>query len=116
MAAIPSPLSSIQQINTSEALKSLLQSFGGLSNDPASFYLSMGSRNLVIYVAPLGSVNLISLRYLTNAVQQGNRNAYALKNFLETDIATKVFFDARTPAKFLFDRCGIKLANPVRPT
>jgi hypothetical protein len=37
-----------------------------------------------------------------------------MKTFLEnTETTTKVFFDARMSAKMLFDRCGIKLANPV---
>jgi hypothetical protein len=38
----------------------------------------------------------------------------ALKALLETSTVTKVFFDARTPAKILFERCGIRLVKEVR--
>jgi hypothetical protein len=107
---------STKRIHTHEALKPLVQSFNQLANDPASFYLSMDSRSLVMYIAPLGTVNVISLSYLVDALQQKDTSATTLKIFLESSLATKIFFDARTPAKVLFGRCGIKLVNPVRFT
>jgi hypothetical protein len=116
MTATSSQTISAKRIDAHEALEPLVRSFEGLPNIPASLYLSMGADSLVIYIAPLGTVNLIRLTYLADALQQRNTSASALKSFLEASIATKVFFDARTPAKVLFDRCGIKLANPVRLT
>lgn len=37
-----------------------------------------------------------------------------MKSFLVTGAATLVFFDARKTAKILFEKCDIKLSNPVR--
>jgi hypothetical protein len=104
-----------QRIASPDALSTLLESFNGLTNNPASLYLSSTStpQDLIIYVAPTRVVNAVSLQYLAEALSQGERYASALKSSLETGVATKVFFDARGTAKILFESCGIRLSNPV---
>jgi hypothetical protein len=113
MAVLSSQVISMMRISSSQALNSFVQSFSGLPKYPPSLYLSATSHNLVVYIAPLHTVNVISLSYLTRALHQEDESATALKRCLETSAATKVFFDARRAAKLLFDRCGIRLTNPV---
>jgi hypothetical protein len=110
MASLSAQSISTSRITTGAALHTLVQSFNGLPSSPASLYLSTNSQSLVIYVAPNRKVNIITLSLLC----QGGAGAATMKTFLEnTETTTKVFFDARMSAKVLFDRCGIKLANPV---
>jgi hypothetical protein len=113
MAVTSSQGISMMRISSSEALKLFVQSFSGLPKHPPFLYLSATSHNLVVYIAPLQTVNVISFSYLTRALDQGNESATILKRCLETSAATKVFFDARKAAKLLFDCCGIRLTNPV---
>ncbi|KAH6639887.1 hypothetical protein C7974DRAFT_422384 [Boeremia exigua] len=106
----------VQHITTPDALNTLCRSCDGLPNgpkDPASLYLSHNTRSLTIYIAPLRVVNVISFPYLIKAFGQEEMGASALKSLLETNAATKVFFDARETAKILFDSCSIKLALPL---
>jgi hypothetical protein len=48
-----------------------------------------------MYIALLGTVNVISLSYLVDALQQKDTSATTLKSFLESSLATKVILDAR---------------------
>jgi hypothetical protein len=115
MASTSPPAISMNYIFTSAALNTLLQSFNGLLNNPASLYLSATPRRLIIYVLPTHTVNVLSLPYLIESLQQGKQSALGMKAFLENnETTTKVFFDARMSAKLLFEQCGITLANPVR--
>ena len=116
MTTITPQTISVQHVSTPETLTTLIQSFNGLPNNPASVYLSGNLHNLTIYVAPACTVNIVSLSYLAQALQKGEESASALKRYLEDSPATKVFFDARVAARFLFDRCGIKLADKVQLT
>jgi hypothetical protein len=104
---------SVEYISIPDAIPTFMQSLIGLSNNPASVYLSVNSQNLVIYVAPASTINVFNLSHLRSALDQNDKNAVALKSFLETGTTIKVFFDARMPAKILFDLCAIKLANKV---
>jgi hypothetical protein len=103
----------VQFIASRDALGPLCQSFARLPNNPASLYLSATSRSLIIYVFPAHTVNVISIQYFDHALRQKDESAFALKSLLESGTAIKVFFDARKPAKVLFDRCGIRLSIPV---
>lgn len=109
---IPSTIS-VERISIPEALPAFLHCLVGLPNNPASLYISVNSRSLIIYVAPASTVNVIDLSDLSIALCQKDESVLALKSLLETGTAIKVFFDARMPAKILFDCCGIKLANKV---
>ncbi|KAH7379116.1 hypothetical protein DE146DRAFT_761317 [Phaeosphaeria sp. MPI-PUGE-AT-0046c] len=102
----------VQRVATSDALDTLLQSFDGLPNNPASLYLSSTAVSLIVYVAPISTVSIISLPYLIEALLRRERSASALRSLLENGPAIKVFFDARRTAKILFDSCAIKLSNP----
>jgi hypothetical protein len=77
-------------------------------------YLSIDSRNLVIYIEPASKVYAVDLSHLAIALRQGDENALALKSFLETGSTIKVFFDARMAARTLYRSCDIKLATEVR--
>jgi len=114
MALVSPARISVQHISVPGALPAFLANLKGLPNNPASFYLSVNARSLVIYVAPASTVNIVNLAHLSTAIKQRNVNAFALKSFLETGKTVKVFFDAHTPAKILMDSCGIKLSNEVR--
>lgn len=114
MASLQSGKIKLQRIESADTLQTLLRSFDSLSNNPASLYVSNASHNLIIYVAPTRVVNTISLSYLGQALSKQERNAAALKSFLETGTTILVFFDARPTAKILFESCDIKLSNPVR--
>lgn len=105
---------SVERISIPGGLPAFINSLIGLPNNPASLYLSISSRSLIIYIAPSLKVNVIDLSHLSIALRQENESASALKSFLETSTVTKVFFDARMPAKIIFDRCDVKLANEVR--
>lgn len=113
MALTTSEMITVQRIATPVALNTLLQSFDGLPNNPASLYLSTTAQCLIIYVAPMRAVSIIGTSYLVEALHQKERNACALQSFLENGPAIKVFFDARKTAKILFDNCTIRLSNPV---
>ncbi|RYN63054.1 hypothetical protein AA0117_g12853 [Alternaria alternata] len=102
----------VQRIVTADTLSTLLRSFDGLPNNPASLYLSSTAQNLVVYVAPKRTLSTISLPYLIEALRRKEENASALKSLLENGPVIKVFFDARKTAKILFDSCGITLSNP----
>ncbi|KAH5064833.1 hypothetical protein HBH95_212250, partial [Parastagonospora nodorum] len=52
MAVNTSKTITVQRVATSDALNTLLQSFDGLPNNPASLYLSTTAQSLIIYVAP----------------------------------------------------------------
>lgn len=108
-----SSMISVEYISIPDALPAFMQSLVGLPNDPASLYLSVNSRNLVVYVATALTINVFNLSRLCSALDQNDKDAMALKSFLETGSTIKVFFDARMPAKILFDVCAIKLANRV---
>jgi hypothetical protein len=104
---------SVEYISIPDAIPTFMQSLIGLSNNPASLYLSVNPQSLVIYVAPALTISVFNLLRLRSALNQNNKNAEALKSFLETGTTIKVFFDARMPAKILSDLCAIKLANKV---
>ena len=114
MPGTTSPTISTEYISTSASLGTLLESFDGLPNDPASFYFSLDSRNLIIYVAPASNTNLINLSFLDSALQCKDQSAIAFKAFLKASQVIRVFFHAHIPAKVLFDRYGIELANKVQ--
>lgn len=114
MTATSSLAISAEHISVPEALPAFVHSLIGVPNNPASLYLSINPRSLIIYVAPASTVNVINLSHLSVALRQENGSASALKTLLETGTTTKVFFDARIPAKVLFECCGIKLSNEVR--
>jgi hypothetical protein len=113
MAVNTSETITVQRVATSKALDTLLQSFDGLPNNPASLYLSTTAQSLIIYVAPKHTISAIGLPYLIAALRRKERSVFALRSFLENGPAVKVFFDARKTAKILFDSCTIKLSNPV---
>jgi hypothetical protein len=113
MAVLPPRKITLQRIASPDAFQSLLQTFDGLPNDPGSLYLSNTSHDLIIYVAPTRVVNLINISYLSNALSRKEKEASAMKSFLETGTASLVFFDARKTAKILFEECDIRLSNPV---
>ncbi|EUC27294.1 hypothetical protein COCCADRAFT_31190 [Bipolaris zeicola 26-R-13] len=52
MAVISSKVIIVQHIATPNALDTLLQSFDGLPNNPASLYLSTTAQNLIVYAIP----------------------------------------------------------------
>jgi hypothetical protein len=104
---------SVEHISIPGALPASLHCLVELPSNPAYLYISVNSRSLIIYVAPILTVNIIDLSDLSVALRQEDEIVLALKSLLETGPAIKVFFDARMPAKILFDRCGIKLANEV---
>jgi hypothetical protein len=110
MAAI-NPTLSVEHILVPRELPEFIRSLVGLPNNPASLYLSVGSRSLFIYVEPVSNIRVIDLLHLNDALIQDNESALALKSLLETGTAKKVFFDARMPSKILFDRCGIELGK-----
>ena len=103
----------VEHIAVPRELPAFMQSLVGLSNNPASLYRSVNLQSLIVYVAPTSTVSVINLSRLYNALCQEDENALALKSVLETSTVVKVFFDARMPAKILFDRCAIRLANEV---
>ncbi|KAF2113847.1 hypothetical protein BDV96DRAFT_688750 [Lophiotrema nucula] len=111
MASATCSTISAEHISIPGALPAFMQSLIGLPNNPASLYLSINRRSLIIYVAPASTVNIIDLSDLNVALCQKDESALALKSLLETSTIIKVFFDARVPAKSLFERCDIKLAN-----
>jgi hypothetical protein len=110
MAAI-NPNTLVEHIFVPRELPESIRGLVGLSNNRASLYLSVGSRSLIIYVEPISTIRVIDLLHLNDALIQNNESALALKSLLETGTAKKVFFDARMPAKILFDRCGIELGK-----
>lgn len=114
--ASTTPTISVERISIPRALPAFMHSLFGLPNDPASLYLSVDSDSLIIYAEPASTVNIVDLSQLNGALRQGDESALALKSFLETGTTIKVFFDARNPARTLFNRCGIKLAIEVRYT
>jgi hypothetical protein len=114
MAVVPPRKITLQGIASPDAFHTLLQTLDGLPNNPASLYLSNTSHDLIIYVAPTRIVNSINISYLSKALSLQEKGASALKSFLVTGAATLVFFDARKTAKILFEKCDIKLSNPVR--
>jgi hypothetical protein len=113
MAVVPPRKITLQRIASPDAFHTLLQTFDGLPNNPASLYLSNTSYDLIIYVAPTRVVNSINISYLSKALSDQEKGAYALKTFLETGATTLVFSDARKTAKMLFEKCNIRLSNPV---
>jgi hypothetical protein len=113
MALVTSGTIAVQCVATPEALNTLLQSFDGLPNNPASLYLSTTAQSLIIYVTPKRTISVTGLPYLIEALRQKERSASTLKSLLETGPAIKVLFDARQTAKTLFDSCAIRLSNPV---
>jgi len=115
MAVVPPRKITLQRIASPDAFYTLLQTFDGLPNNPASLYLSNTSHDLIIYVAPTRVVNLINISSLSNALSKQEKEASAMKSFLEMGTATLVFFDARKTAKILFEECDIRLSNPVCP-
>jgi hypothetical protein len=111
--AMTTPNVSLEYVSIPSSLPALVQSLTGHPNNPASLFLSVDSRNLTIYIEPTSTVKVIDLGRLDVALVQGNESALALKALLETGPTIKVFFDARMPAKTLFERCNIKLAVEV---
>ncbi|KAF2867046.1 hypothetical protein BDV95DRAFT_622660 [Massariosphaeria phaeospora] len=111
MAPTTSATISVQRIWIPDDHPAFLQSLVDAPNNPASLYLSVSSRSLVIYVAPTSTVNIVSLPHLSVALSQEHNSAIALKTFLESGKITKVFFDARSPAKILFEHCDIALVT-----
>jgi hypothetical protein len=107
MAVNPSETITVQRVATSDALDTLLQSFDGLPNNPASLYLSTTAQSLIVYVAPKRTISAISLPYLIEALRRKERSASEFRSLLENGPAVKVFFDARKTAKILFDSCTI---------
>ena len=104
----------VDLITTPNSLSAFTRSLSGLPNNPASLYFSIQSQNLIVYVLPTSSIKIINLPDLKIALSSGDESAVAFKSFLETGTVIKVFFDARMPAKILFERCGIALAIEVR--
>jgi hypothetical protein len=113
MAPNTTPIS-VENISIPDGLPKFFDSFAQLPNNPAPLYLSVTSERLIVYVPAVSTVNFISLEQLSVALRQTDRLVTALKALLETSTVTKVFFDARTPAKILFERCGIRLVKEVR--
>jgi hypothetical protein len=113
MAVVPRRKITLQRIASTDSLHTLLQTFDGLPNNPASLYLSNTSHDLIIYVAPTRVVNSVNVSYLSKALSNQEKGASALKSFLETGAATLVFFGARKTAKIMFEKCDIRLSNPV---
>ncbi|CAN9258929.1 unnamed protein product [Alternaria alternata] len=103
MALIPPTRIKLQRVASPDEFHTLLRTFDGLPNNPASLYLSNTSHDLIIYVAPTRVVNSINISYLSKALSIQEKGASALKSFLETGAATLVFFDARKTAKILFE-------------
>jgi hypothetical protein len=95
---------STEWISTPGALSALVHSCSGLSNDPPSLYLSTNSHSLITYIKPYRAINYINLSYLRDALQHKDESAAAFKSFLETGAVIKVFFDARTLSKILFQQ------------
>lgn len=111
--ALPSPYISVERISIPETLPAVIHCLIRLPNNPASLYLSVRLHTLIIYAAPVSTVYSIDLADLKMSLDQEDESALALKTLLETSTMIKVFFDARIPAKSLFDRCNIVLANKV---
>lgn len=111
---VPPRRITLQRVASPDAFHTLLRTFDGLPDNPASLYLSNTSHDLIIYVAPTRIVNSIDISYLSKALSSQEKGASASKSFLVTGAATLVFFDARKTAKILFEKCDIKLSNPVR--
>lgn len=111
MMASATPTVSLKNVSVPNALPAFMDSLVGLPNDPASLYISVDKHSLIIYDEPASTINLIDLSQLNVALCQGDESASALKTLLETGPTIKVFFDARVPAKTLFERCSIKLAT-----
>lgn len=107
------PMISVKCASIPGDLLAFMDSLVGLLDDPASLYVSADSRSLVVYVELALTINVINLSQLNIALCQENKSALALKSLIETGPPIKVFFDARMPARTLFDRCGIKLAAEV---
>lgn len=114
MAGFAPPTITVNSISIPHALPAFLQSITGLPNDPPSLYVSVNSRDISIYVTPISTISVISLSQLCTALVHNNESAVALKAIFETEPITKVFFDARMPARLLWDRCAIKLATEVK--
>jgi hypothetical protein len=114
MMASATPTISVERISIPRALPAFMHSLIGLPNDPASLYISVDSRNLIIYVEPTSTINVVDLSHLTVALHQEDDSALALKSFLEIGPTIKVFFDARMPARTLFHCCNIELPTEVR--
>jgi hypothetical protein len=107
---------SVKRLPIPTARPALVHSLIGLPNEPASLYLSVDSHSLIVYLESTSTVNVVDLSHLSVVLRQGDESALALRSFLETGATTKVFFDARMPAKTLLNRCNIKLATQVRYT
>lgn len=105
---------SVRYVSDVGTLGVVLHNIAGLPNNPPSLYLSTDSRNLIIYVEPISTVNIIEVTALQNAIIERHEYAIALKTILETGPTRKVFFDARTPAKHLLSSCNIQLTSDVR--
>ncbi|KAK7178168.1 3'-5' exonuclease [Paraphaeosphaeria sporulosa] len=103
----------VEYIDVRRTLTTLVDSLIRHPNNPASLYLAVDHRSLVIYMAPALTINIVDLGEFSSALHQGHESALALKSVLEATTTTKVFFDARTPARILYDRCGIKLAIQI---
>lgn len=112
MASTPLEIT-VTPITVPRTLSAFIPNLTGLPNDPASLYLSISHGSLVIYIAPLSTIITIDLLDLSNALNQQHDSAIALKSLLEDKKTVKVFFDARTPAKILFEKCDITLSVDV---
>jgi hypothetical protein len=56
-------------------INTFIQNINGVPNDPASLYLSTDSPNLILYITPMCTVNVISLSHLAWALYQGEGGA-----------------------------------------
>ena len=79
--ASPSAVS-IQHVSIPSALSTFVDSFQQLPDSPASLYLTVDAKKLVIYVAPAATVNIIILQDLKAGLNQSDAGALALKSFL----------------------------------
>ncbi|KAL5401474.1 hypothetical protein PMIN03_011490 [Paraphaeosphaeria minitans] len=102
----------VEYIDVRRTLTTLVDSRIRHPNNLASLYLAVDHRSLVIYVAPALTINIVDLGEFSSALHQGHESALALKYVLDAPTTTKVF-DARTPARILYDRCAIKLAIEI---
>jgi hypothetical protein len=112
-AASPSSVS-VQHISIPSALSTFVDNLKQLPNSPASLYLTVDAKKLVIYVPLASTVNIVNLQDLKTSLDQGDGSALDLKTFLESGKIIQVFFDARPAAKILLERCCIKMSIEVR--
>jgi hypothetical protein len=75
MAVIPPRRITLQRVAGPDAFYTLLRTFDGLPDSPASLYLSNTSRDLIIYVAPTRIVNSINISYLSKALSNQDEGA-----------------------------------------